>query len=258
MTERRLAWEGCLNVRDLGGHPTEDGGRTRMGAVVRADSVRRLTDAGWDALVDYGIHTILDLRQTWELEEDPPAELPVEVIHISLFADVPLEEQMALAAKWFSAPDDVTAVRDGYLATLERNAGNVGDAVRTVARADEGGVLVHCAGGKDRTGLVAAVLLRLVGVSIADIADDYGLSAEYLRPSWTVWVDEAGDEAERELRRRLSASPAEAMAQVLERLENEHGSVRGYLLEAGVAEGDLERVRARLRDEGGRALSSFS
>jgi protein-tyrosine phosphatase len=52
MTERRLDWEGCLNVRDLGGHPTEDGGETRMGAIVRADSVRQLTEAGWAALVD--------------------------------------------------------------------------------------------------------------------------------------------------------------------------------------------------------------
>lgn len=250
MTERRLEWQGCLNVRDLGRHPTEDGNRTRMGAVVRADSVRRLTDAGWQALVDYGIRTVLDLRQTWELEEDPPAEVPVDVIHVSLFDDMPLEEQMELAATWFSAPDDVSALRGGYLATLERNAANVATAITTVARADEGGVLVHCAGGKDRTGLVSALLLRLAGVSIADIAHDYGLSAEYLRPSWTVWVEEAGDETERELRRRMSASPAEAMAEVLETLEREHGSVRGYLLEAGVAEADLERVVERLRDGG--------
>jgi protein-tyrosine phosphatase len=247
VTERRLNWEGCLNVRDLGGHPTEDGGQTRMGAIVRADSVRRLTEAGWEALVAYGIRTIVDLRQTWELAEDPPAEVPVDVVHVSFFEDVSLEEQMALAARWLEAPDDVSAVRSGYVDMLERHATNVAAAISVVAGAPDGGVLVHCFGGKDRTGLVAALLLRLAGVPIADIAADYGLSAENLRPSWTKWVDDAGDDAERELRRRLSASPAEAMAQVLESLEREHGSVRRYLLDAGVSEADLDRAAARLR-----------
>ena len=76
--ERHLAWEGCANVRDLGGHPTEDGGVTAFGAVVRADSVRRLSEAGWEQLVDYGIERIVDLRFRDELEADPPAAIPVE------------------------------------------------------------------------------------------------------------------------------------------------------------------------------------
>jgi protein-tyrosine phosphatase len=144
----------------------------------------------------------------------------------------------------------VSAVREGYLAMLERNSRNVAAAISVVARAEEGGVLVHCAGGKDRTGLISALLLRLAGVPVADIAEDYGLSADNLRPSWSEWVADAGDDSERELRRRLSASPAEAMEQVLERLEHDHGSVRSYLLDAGVSEADLEWAASR--------LSSFS
>jgi protein-tyrosine phosphatase len=245
--ERRLDWEGCLNVRDLGGHPTEDGGDTRTGAVVRADSVRRLTDAGWDALVEYGIRRIVDLRLASELEEDAPAEVPVEVVHVSFFEDVPLDRQLEVAQRWLAAPDEVSATRDGYLEMLAAYRANVAAAISAVARAPEGGVLIHCMGGKDRTGLVAALLLRLAGVSIADIADDYGLSAENIKPLWQQWVEDAGDESERELRRRLSASPAEAMAQVLEALEREHGSVRRYLLKAGVSEDDLDHALARLR-----------
>ncbi len=247
MTERRLDWEGCLNVRDLGGHPTEDGGETRMGVVVRADSVRRLTEAGWQSLVDYGIRRILDLRLESELEEDPPGDLPVEVVHVSFLEDVPLERQIEIFQRWIDAPDDVTATRDGYLEMLETYRGNVAAAISAVAGVPEGGVLVHCMGGKDRTGLVAALLLRLVGVSVSDIAADYGLSAENIKPLWQVWVEDAGDENERELRRRLSASPAEAMAQVLETLERERGSVRQYLLDAGASDEDLDHVVARLR-----------
>ena len=247
MTERRLDWEGCLNVRDLGGHPTEDGGETRMGVVVRADSVRRLTEAGWQSLVDYGIRRILDLRLESELEEDPPGDLPVEVVHVSFLEDVPLERQIEIFQRWIDAPDDVTATRDGYLEMLETYRANVAAAISAIAGAPEGGVLVHCMGGKDRTGLVAALLLRLAGVSVADIAADYGLSAENIKPLWQVWVEDAGDENERELRRRLSASPADAMAQVLETLEREQGSARQYLLDAGASEKDLDHVVARLR-----------
>jgi hypothetical protein len=79
---RELAWEGCLNVRDLGGLPTEDGGETRYGRVVRADSVRQLTDAGWQAVADYGVRTVVDLRGDYELRDDPPGELPFEVVHV--------------------------------------------------------------------------------------------------------------------------------------------------------------------------------
>jgi protein tyrosine/serine phosphatase len=246
VTERRLDWEGCLNVRDLGGHPTEDGRETRMRAVVRADSVRRLTERGWEQLVEYGIRTIVDLRVHSELAEDAPAELPVDVVHVPFLEEVSLEKQLEIAERWLSAPDDVSATRDGYLEMLESYPANAAAAVSAIARAPEGGVLVHCFGGKDRTGLVVALLLRLAGVGVDDIAADYGLSSEYIRPSWEPWVEDASDDTERELRRRFSASPAEAMAQVLAELERKHGSVAGYLLDGGAAEEDLESARARL------------
>ena len=245
--ERRLEWEGCLNVRDLGGHPTEDGGETRIGAVVRADSVRRLTEEGWRSLVDYGIRRIVDLRLASELDEDTPGKVPVEVVHVPFFEDVPLDRQVEIAERWLSAPDDVSATRDGFLEMLETYRANVAVAISAVAQAPEGGALIHCMGGKDRTGLVAALLLRLAGVPIADIATDYGLSAENIKPLWQQWVEDAGDESERELRRRLSASPEDAMRQVLETLEREHGSVRSYLSAAGVVENELDDARARLR-----------
>jgi transposase-like protein len=197
--------------------------------------------------VDYGIRRIVDLRLASELEEDAPREVPVEVVHIPFFEDVSLDKQIEIAQLWLSAPDDIAATRDGYLEMLDTYRANVAAAISAVAQAPEGGVLIHCMGGKDRTGLVAALLLRVAGVPIADIAADYGLSAENIKPLWQQWVEDAGDESERELRRRLSASPTEAMAQVLETLERQHGSVRQYLLDVGVSEADLDRAVVRLR-----------
>ncbi|MDX6511355.1 MAG: protein-tyrosine phosphatase, partial [Gaiellaceae bacterium] len=79
-----LTWEGLLNVRDLGGHPTEDGAVTRHRVVVRADALRQLSDAGWEALAGYGIARIVDLRFHDEREADPPRDLPAELVHVSL------------------------------------------------------------------------------------------------------------------------------------------------------------------------------
>jgi protein tyrosine/serine phosphatase len=249
LDERRLFWDGCLNVRDLGGHPTEDGGLTRFRAIVRADNIRQLTETGWEQLADYGIRSIVDLRQHSERTEDPPIGVPVAVTSVSLLPDdIPPEAEVELARTWRAAPDAVTATRDAYLDILEGFRANVALAVSVVGCAPEGGVLVHCMGGKDRTGLVSALLLRLAGVPVADIAQEYSLSAENLAPWLSKWVEAAEDKDEREFRRRMSGSPAASLEQVLGELERRYGSVEAYLRDAGVSDADLARARERLRD----------
>jgi protein-tyrosine phosphatase len=249
--QRELAWEGCLNVRDLGGHRTADGRETRYGAVVRADSVRQLTEAGWQAAVDYGIRTVVDLRGDEELEADPPAELPVDVLHVpfmeeneAAFAEV---EAVARAASEAAGDDVARRTRDVYLIFLEYFKQNVAAALRAVARASEGGVVVHCVGGKDRTGLLTAFLLHLAGVDAEEIGADYAISEERLRPRHDVWIAEAETEAERERLRRVLQSPAASMVGVLAALEERYGSVDDYLRSAGVTDEELELARARLR-----------
>ena len=117
-------------------------------------------------------------------------------------------------------------------------------AIRAVATAP-GPALVHCVGGKDRTGLVVALLLRLAGVSRADIDADYAVSESNLDDQH--WIDEAPDEVEAERRRKIVRSPAGVMAAVLEELERRHGGAWSYLEASGVHAEDLQRVRARLR-----------
>ncbi|HEU6445307.1 MAG TPA: tyrosine-protein phosphatase [Gaiellaceae bacterium] len=245
--ERDLAWDGLLNARDLGGHPTEDGGETRWSSVVRADSVRQLTDEGWQAVVDYGVRTVVDLRSDEELAEDPPAELPVEAVHVSFFGDRPdvFEEVEDASA---AAADHAEATRAVYLIFLEHFRRNVAAAIRAVANAPEGGVVVHCHGGKDRTGMVSAFLLRLAGVPIDEIAADYSLSEERLRTRHEEWFAQAADEQELERLHRISRTPASSMREVLEELERRYGSIAGYLKAGGATDEELERARARLRD----------
>jgi protein-tyrosine phosphatase len=244
---RDLTWDGLLNARDLGGHPTEDGGETRWGSVVRADSVRQLTDEGWKAVVDYGVRTIVDLRSNEELAADPPAELPVDALHVPFFDDRSNVFEEVEAAST-GAADHAEATRAVYLIFLEHFRANVAAAIRAVARAPEGAVVVHCHGGKDRTGLVTAFLLRVAGVSIPEIAADYSLSEQRLHTRHEAWFAEAADEAELARLHRIAATPESSMVGVLEELERRYGSVEAYLRAGGASDDDIARARARLRD----------
>jgi len=168
--DRFLEWDGCYNVRDLGGLRTAGGGTTRFGAVVRSDGPAKLTADGWRALWAYGIRTVVDLTEESERRADlssRPAGL-VEV-HVPLDGDEeefwgPLREN----GHWGTALY--------YAAFLERYPHRIAAAVTAVAAAGPGGVLVHCGRGRDRTGLISLMLLGLVGVGADEVFADYQLS----------------------------------------------------------------------------------
>jgi protein tyrosine/serine phosphatase len=247
---RDLVWDGCLNVRELGGLPTTDGSETRFGAVVRADSVRQLSEEGWRALVDHGIRTVIDLRGETELADDPPADLPVDVVNVPFLSGNRADRDALgteLEAAVAAAPDVPSSTRDVYLIFLERFRANVAAAMRAVANAAEGGVVIHCVGGKDRTGLLSAFLLHLAGVGDEEVAADYALSEERLRPRHEAWFEAAETEQELERLQRIAQTPAASMIGVFEELERRYGGVDAYLRDAGVTDDELELLRARLR-----------
>jgi protein tyrosine/serine phosphatase len=209
---------------------------------VRADSVQHLTAVGRQALLDYGVRTVIDLRRHDERTRDLPLELPVDEIHI------PLDDwhRDAIHEVWREGDEDEPGIRAAYAMMTEELAPNFARAVEAVADAAPGTVVVHCFAGKDRTGLTCAMLLRLVGVGIDDIAADYGLSGDNISPIIRPWADAAPDERERALRLRIGSSPPQVMADVLSALEERHGDMRGYLLDAGASPETLERARDRL------------
>ena len=241
---RRLAWDGCLNVRDLGGHATDDGDTTRWGSVIRADSVRALTDAGWESLVAHGVTTIVDLRSHGELAADPPRDAPVEVVHLSV---LPEQDDPVWAELDVGSADVEKHKELFYVEWLRRWGDRFAAAVAAVGEAPAGPVVVHCQVGKDRTGLVVALLLRLAGVSAEDVAADYAVSSANLEPLNRPWLDAAPDPVERERRERLVATPAASMLGVLAAVDREHASAAGFLRAQGLSDETLARVRARLR-----------
>ena len=241
-----LEWEGCLNVRDLGGLPTEDGRMTQAGRIVRADNIRKLTDAGWQALGDQGVRRIVDLRMPVELAEDPLREVDVDVVHVSVFGDAMDEAYVAdLDAHLASVEDVADHYFYSYVDWLERYRDHFGRAFAAIADAD-GTVVVHCMGGKDRTGVVSALLLRLAGVSYDVIGEDYAVTAANLEPSTSVWIAAVDDPVERAKWQRLAATPAAAIERVVHEIESRYGDVASYMRAAGLSDAQVTRLEERL------------
>jgi protein-tyrosine phosphatase len=241
-----LHWEGCLNVRDLGGLPTEDGRRTRAGAVVRSDNVRALTDDGWRALTEHGVTRIVDLRWPEELAGDQPRDVDIEVVHVSVIGgEIDADYVAELDAHLDSVDDVADHYAWSYVDFLERYRERFGLAFAAVADA-EGTVVVHCMGGKDRTGLVSALLLRLAGVDRETIGADYSLSSANLAPATATWIETAANDAERRKRRKLAGTPAAGMIRVVAEIESRYGDVASYLRAAGLSDAQIERLRERL------------
>ena len=241
-----LDWEGCLNVRDLGGLPTADGRTTTHGAVIRSDNVGDLTEQGWRSLAEHGVVRIVDLRWAVERVGESPPPVDVEVVQVPLLGDSLDEGYLTELNASLDASDDVADhYAWSYVDFLERFRDRFGLALGAIAEVD-GTVVVHCAGGKDRTGLISALLLRLAGVDRIVIAADYALSEDNLAPNGPAWIDDVDDELERGRRRKLMRTPAEAMLQTLDELERRYGAVDEYLRHAGLDDGQIDQLRDRL------------
>jgi len=223
-----------VNVRDLGGLPTEDGSETRFGVVVRADSIRELTAAGWEALVSSGVRRAIDLRADVEVAADPPGTAPIPVTRVPI---VPWETRIG---------HDWPSMRAGYLEVLEHFRQRFARVVGELAASD-GPVVIHCMGGRDRTGLAVALVLRLAGVAPGTIAEDHAQSDENWSPFLDAWYAEADTEEELERRRRIAAPAGTAMVGVLAELEQRYGGVKAYLVGGGAGEDAIDEVRGRLR-----------
>ena len=236
---RRLPWEGCLNVRDLGGYLTADGHETAWGAIVRADNLASLTPAGCAALVAYGVRSILDLRRPHEVARSPNP-FARGAPHGIASANVSFGDPLV-------PPPTGGSLADRYQRALVLFPHRITAILRAIACAPDGGVVLHCNGGKDRTGLIAALLLDLVGVDRATIAADYALSTDCLRPRDLAWLEHGpGERAARERQLREDSPRVEVMREVLGNLDAHYGGTAGYLRAAGMTPADLQGVRARL------------
>jgi protein-tyrosine phosphatase len=235
--QRRLDFPRLLNARDLGGHPTLDGSTTRWRSLLRADDLSQLTAQGLKALGDYGVETVVDLRWQEEAELHPspvPTALP-RVCYRRVSLLTPSEDE------WRGRSPE-PAKELWTCVVLEQVREDLRRVLGTIAAAGPGPLLFHCVAGKDRTGLIAALLLALADVAPDAIARDYAASSENLRAAYLERYPGA------EPARILEAlrCPEQGAHNMLKFLAHA-GGVRAYLAEIGLARAEVERLRGRLR-----------
>jgi protein-tyrosine phosphatase len=174
--------DGTVNTRDLGGWPRQAGGHTRRGRIWRSDALTNLTPDGRDRLAEHGVRTVIDLRTATECADEPSplcADGRFEVVHVDLFAPV-LAAFMRGEVR--GDPFDLATHYLTSFRVAREDYARVFGAIARATETNDGPTVIHCTAGKDRTGLVAALLLRAAGVSDTLIAREYGLTHERIAP----------------------------------------------------------------------------
>jgi protein-tyrosine phosphatase len=232
-----LQFPGLLNVRELGGHPTRDGATTRRRSLLRSDDLVQLTAEGVQALADYGVRTVVDLRWPAEVAVRPHpvglGERKVRYHSISLLAGDEME--------WASLSGECTKEM-WKCAVLEHTRPQLKSALEIIAGAAAEPLLFHCVAGKDRTGLIAALLLALADVEPDAIAADYAASTVQLADAY---LQRYANLDRAEILEALRC-PEEGVHNMLAYLA-QYGGAAGYLRAIGLSDATIERLRARLR-----------
>jgi protein tyrosine/serine phosphatase len=255
-----MAWidlEGAVNVRDVGGMPTADGGETIHRRLLRSENLQELTASDIALLVgELGVTTVVDLRSTRELMTEGPAPLDavdgVQHAHHPVLKEYLDASDTVAAALLLTAqqedseryPDDL--MTGHYLGYLENRPEEVVGALRSIVNAP-GAAIVHCAAGKDRTGVIVALALTIAGVEPELIVADYTATNERIEAI----IDRL---SRAKMYGGVTAKPvrahearAETMRAFLEQLDARYGGLKPWLSNHGFTDDEVAALRARLR-----------
>jgi protein-tyrosine phosphatase len=242
--ERKIDLEGCVNFRDLGGYPASHGRQLRWRILYRSDALHALSAADVVRFRDdLGITEIVDLRSNAELENEGRGRLESEPI---AFHHLPLFSSHSMSAKHAAAMS--LSLGERYIAMLDVAREPIARVIDALAHAT-GGAVYHCAAGKDRTGVISAVLLGVLGVPDDLIVADYALSSQNIGAiiERVMSMKGYGDTLKAMPADTLHAKP-ETMEKLLANVASRHGSMSGYLRDSGVSEATLDRLRAKCLD----------
>jgi protein-tyrosine phosphatase len=240
---RRLAWPDCQNTRDLGGLRRR-GGVTRSRVLIRSDDVSTLNAAGREAMRAHGVRTVVDLRSRSERSGTFDARFPRPVVKMVRAEGVNYLHRELVDDASLRKLGEAQNMFERYLVMLDTRQAAFREIFTTIAQA-EGGLVFHCFAGKDRTGLVAAMVLSLADVPPDEIAADFGETDRQLADAYEMWISEAPLDKRDEMREELRCPP-ERILGVLEHLETKWGGTASYLEATGMAPDVIDMLRAKL------------
>lgn len=222
MVNRHIAFDRLHNFRDLGGYTNDEGCVVRRGRLFRSDSLAKLRGEDWDRFLALGIGTVIDLRYDWEIAARGRVPDHPSFAYHHLSVEHRPYDQPSLGPEVETGP----FLAERYMEVAHDGVEELGRALRAIAAAQDRPTVFHCTSGKDRTGLLAALVLGLVGVSEADIIKDFALTelaTERLLADWR--ADHPGQEPTWP---GYGRAPEDVMRIFLADLTQRYGSVPGY------------------------------
>ena len=250
---RHIPLSGTYNIRDLGGYKTCTGARVPWQTFFRADNPNLLDVEGMNYLYGQGLRLVIDLRTKNEIKEAPnPFEnFPgVEYVNLPIFDDL---APVIMLQKQVSAENPLLHF---YLEAIHGQGNAITEILRRISTVRNGAVMFNCTAGKDRTGIIAALLLGLVGVSEEEIVNDYALTASLI-PGLVdkLLAESKARGANTERHSRMLESPSEVMHALLSEIESKFGSIEDYLKENGMEQEEIRRLKNLLSNESGNLYS---
>lgn len=241
MLRRRLPLAGTFNLRDIGGYEDGLGRSTRWRTILRGDALHRLDDAGRDTLARLGVRTVIDLRQDAERQAEPDRldGIGARIVHMPLY-DADLRERIGSEP---SAP--MPSLAEIYALLVAERGHAIAAVLRELARPGALPAIVHCTAGKDRTGIVIALLLGSLGMPDDVIAADFSATGLFLGDEFRQLLTQRTEMLDADpatLASMLAAEPALIRA-TLAQVRQDADDVRGYLIRHGLSAEDFDALR---------------
>ncbi|MFT8593377.1 MAG: tyrosine-protein phosphatase [Bifidobacterium sp.] len=245
--------DGLSNFRDIGGLPLVEGGTTVSGRLLRSDALQHLDEAGMRQLRAIPVCTIVDLRSPAEVNHAPEPDIPgIRRDGIPLLGGE-TERIMRTAMLSGTGIQAGNVLREMYMSMIRSEGRSLARVVTVTGEtlsSGNGAELVHCTAGKDRTGIVIALILSVIGVRREAIVDDYAKTQENLAGDWfRTMLDSLhrnGIDLDEELQRLLILSSPDIMDDVLTTIDGRYGSVREYLALQGIRDTTIDELRSAL------------
>ena len=231
----KLPLENAYNIRELGGYTALNNKNTEYHRFLRADDTSKLSDSDVNFLIDYGVRTVIDLRSDKEANDEPDRLVDISEIN---YVRIPYLGKDLTDVRTLDKSELSKGLAAMYIGILESKE-LTKEIFESIAKSN-GCVMFHCTAGKDRTGVLAMLLLALAGVSKEDCVKDYEKTYKYLteKPGYLMMVEQA---KKYNMDHMLYSKP-EDIAACIDYLYSTYGTAKNYLLSCGVTEVDIDRI----------------